>query len=169
MASAAYQQTSTDQPGTEQSAFGAVSPGYNMAYHNVPNRSGAVITTPQQMGMQMLHPMSGGPTVVVTQPVVTVPEPQTQCALVMSVLSSIFCCFVCGITGILVSWRARMYVLDSKFEHARHSVSIVWILLAFTIFFGIITWAMVGVYIAVGTRSLFGTYYCNNNGCYYRY
>ncbi|PVD20585.1 hypothetical protein C0Q70_18741 [Pomacea canaliculata] len=64
---------------------------------------------------------------------------------------------------------ARMYVLDSKFEHARHSVSIVWILLAFTIFFGIITWAMVGVFIAFGTRSLFGTYYCTENGCYYRY
>ncbi|XP_025116044.1 uncharacterized protein LOC112577230 [Pomacea canaliculata] len=166
MASAGYQQMSTDpicEKMTDQPAYGMASPGYNPG-----GQYGAVISAPQQRGIQVIQPMTGGPTVVVTQPMMNVPEPQTQCALVMSVLSSIFCCFMCGIMGILVSWRARLYVLENKLEHARHSVNIVWILFAFTIFFGIITWIMVGIYTAVGTKYLFCRLYCSNNGCYYR-
>ncbi|XP_025115635.1 uncharacterized protein LOC112576957 isoform X2 [Pomacea canaliculata] len=163
MASASYQQMSTDPIVPDQPAFAVPSAGYNPG-----GQYGAVITAPQQREIQVIHPMTGGPTVVVTQPVVNVPEPQTQCALIMSVLSSIFCCFVCGIMGILVSWRARLYVLDNKLEHARHSVNIVWILFAFTIIFGIITWIVVAVYVAIGTKYLFCSYYCSSSGCYYR-
>ncbi|XP_025116011.1 uncharacterized protein LOC112577214 [Pomacea canaliculata] len=89
----------------------------------------------------MLHTHIGGapinthfivkphPTVMVTHPVVTVRKPATTCSLVMPALRTIFCCFVCGIAGILVACEARLRVLETKLDPARHSKSIVWIFL----------------------------------------
>ncbi|XP_025076076.1 uncharacterized protein LOC112553211 [Pomacea canaliculata] len=164
MASAAppgYQQMST--PSTGQANFGIMGPGYNSVGCSVPQRNDVVTTTPQQMEMQGTQPGACGPTVVVT-----VTEPPTTCGLVVSVLSSIFCCIICGFTGMVFSWKARMYVLNNKLEHARHSLVIVWILFGFAIFFGIITWIVVVIYCIFGTRYLFASYSCSSNGCYYR-
>ncbi|XP_025076514.1 uncharacterized protein LOC112553484 [Pomacea canaliculata] len=163
MASAAppgYAPISTSS--TDQTAFGVMGPGDTSEGSNLPKRNDVVNTTPKQIEIQMAQQMAYGPRVVVT-----VTEPPTHCGLVVSVLSSIFCCIICGFTGMVFSWKARMYVLNNKLEHARHSLVIVWILLGFAIFFGIITWIVVVIYCIFGTRTLFATSHCNSNGCYY--
>ncbi|XP_025115432.1 uncharacterized protein LOC112576850 [Pomacea canaliculata] len=151
MASAAppgYPPMST--PSTDQTAFGVMGPGYTSDGSNLPKRNDVVTTTPQQIEIQMAQQMAYGPRVVVT-----VTEPPTQVALLLSVLSSIFCCIICGFTGMIFSWKARIDVLNNKLEHARHSLVIVWILFGFAIFFGIITWTVVAFYCIFATRTLF--------------
>ncbi|PVD20575.1 hypothetical protein C0Q70_18731 [Pomacea canaliculata] len=118
---------------------------YPMAH---PHTGGAPINTHNFMGMHVVQPH---PTVMVTQPVVTVTKPATTCSLVMSVLSTIFCCFVCGIAGILVAWKARLHVLENKFDQARHSISIVWIFFGLALFFGLLTWGLSVYYIVLIT------------------
>ncbi|XP_025116040.1 uncharacterized protein LOC112577226 [Pomacea canaliculata] len=95
-------------------------------------------TTPPFIGMHGTQPSTMGTSVVMIQPVMTGPEPRTTCSLVMSVLSTIFCCFICGMAGILVAWKARLYVLEKKYEQARHSVKVVWIFFGLAVFFGVI-------------------------------
>lgn len=46
---------------TDQPAYGMASPGYNPG-----GQYGAVISAPQQRGIQVIQPMTGGPTVVVS-------------------------------------------------------------------------------------------------------
>ncbi|KAL8594285.1 hypothetical protein ACOMHN_000987 [Nucella lapillus] len=98
---------------------------------------------------------SQGPTVMVTQPVTVSRDsgaPDTTCALVMSTLSAIFCGLVCGSAGILLAWKARLQVLDKKFEHARHSIRIVWVFFGIAILFGAALWIPVGILLYLFTN-----------------
>ncbi|XP_025076295.1 uncharacterized protein LOC112553351 isoform X2 [Pomacea canaliculata] len=132
-------------------------PGYYQLPQFHPG-TGPVLCPPQLMGMNVIQPTSAGPTMIMTQPVVTVLKPATTCPLVMSVLSSIFCCFICGMAGILVAWKARLEVLENKYEQARHSINIVWIFFGLTIFFGLVTWGMVSFYLVVIVPGIFRYY-----------
>lgn len=98
----------------------------------------------------LLH-TNQGPTVMVTQPVVvaSAPPPDTTCAFVMTTLSAILCGFWCGALGILLTWKAKLQVLDKKYEHARHSLRIVWLFFSLACLFGAALWTVVGIYLYI--------------------
>ncbi|KAK7114839.1 uncharacterized protein [Littorina saxatilis] len=110
-------------------------------------------TYPQHLPVTQTVP-SPNTSVMVTQPHLgggvnrCVEEPiSTTCALVMSTLSAILCGFWCGAVAIVLAWKARMQVLDKKYEHAAHSLKIVWLFLFLAVLFGIAIWAMAGIYL----------------------
>ncbi|KAK7105633.1 hypothetical protein V1264_016991 [Littorina saxatilis] len=69
-------------------------------------------------------------------------QPETKCSLILSTLSAMFCFLWCGLMAIGVSWQARLQVLDGKFAHARHSLTVAKILNCTALFFGLIFWGL---------------------------
>ncbi|XP_070201771.1 uncharacterized protein [Littorina saxatilis] len=69
-------------------------------------------------------------------------EPETTGSLVFSTLSAMFCFLWCGLMAIGVAWQARLQVLNGKFAHARHSLTVAKILNCVALFFGLIFWGL---------------------------
>ncbi|XP_070201777.1 uncharacterized protein [Littorina saxatilis] len=68
--------------------------------------------------------------------------PQTHRSLICSTLNAICCFLWCGLMAIGISWQARLQVLDGKFAHARHSLTVAKILNCTALFLGLIFWGL---------------------------